>query len=712
MKKYTILFIILLICLMNNSRAQNGINFQGVARDNKNLLIASQIISVKLSVLQGNTESFIEYSETRKVMTNPQGLFTVVIGDNDALSTFGNFNTINWKLVPKSLKIEIDPAGGDNFITMGTTQFQYVPYAKYASSVDAENIIGTIPIVSGGTGVKNLLDFKKDLQIDKINNTADLTKPINNLTQDALDSKLNLSEIFNYTKKSYVDSASHTKLDIVDTFLMLSNRIGRDTVSLSNRIVNKLNISDTLGMLSNYNTRINNLTTNVSSNTASFTNTTSALLLKAPSSSPIFTGIPIAPTAPSGTNTNQIATTSFVANAVSSIGNVTGVTITDADVNTKGKIQLAGDLGGTASAPTVPALALKANANSLTDEIIRATNAENLLSSNINSNTASVTSEITRATNAENLLSTNINSNTASITSEITRATNAENLLSSNINSNTVSITSEITRATNAENLLSTNINSNTASITSEITRATNAENLLSTNINSNTASVTSEITRATNAENLLSTKINSNTASITAIINTPITYLSLTGTVPTWNQNTTGNAATATSAITAGTASASAKLITPRNINGVAFDGTADITVTADAGTLTGTTLKSTVTSSSLTSVGTLVSLDVNGRATNSSAFNATTSTTIDFTKSNLAYTSNSPGAFILSGIKDGGTFTLAVQGTTSGTSTFTSNGFTFLSVNNGVTSSGKHTLYTFIVMGTFVYFFMTAGF
>ncbi len=662
MKKYTILFIILLICLMNNSRAQNGINFQGVARDNKNLLIASQIISVKLSVLQGNTESFIEYSETRKVMTNPQGLFTVVIGDNDALSTFGNFNTINWKLVPKSLKIEIDPAGGDNFITMGTTQFQYVPYAKYASSVDAENIIGTIPIVSGGTGVKNLLDFKKDLQIDKINNTADLTKPINNLTQDALDSKLNLSEIFNYTKKSYVDSASHTKLDIVDTFLMLSNRIGRDTVSLSNRIVNKLNISDTLGMLSNYNTRINNLTTNVSSNTASFTNTTSALLLKAPSSSPIFTGIPIAPTAPSGTNTNQIATTSFVANAVSSIGNVTGVTITDADVNTKGKIQLAGDLGGTASAPTVPALALKANANSLTDEIIRATNAENLLSSNINSNTASVTSEITRATNAENLLSTNINSNTASITSEITRATNAENLLS--------------------------------------------------TNINSNTASVTSEITRATNAENLLSTKINSNTASITAIINTPITYLSLTGTVPTWNQNTTGNAATATSAITAGTASASAKLITPRNINGVAFDGTADITVTADAGTLTGTTLKSTVTSSSLTSVGTLVSLDVNGRATNSSAFNATTSTTIDFTKSNLAYTSNSPGAFILSGIKDGGTFTLAVQGTTSGTSTFTSNGFTFLSVNNGVTSSGKHTLYTFIVMGTFVYFFMTAGF
>lgn len=47
-------------------------------------------------------------------------------------------------------------------------------------------------------------------------------------------------------------------------------------------------------------------------------------------------------------------------------------------------------------------------------------------------------------------------------------------------------------------------------------------------------------------------------------------------------------------------------------NINGVAFDGSADITVTAAAGTLTGTTLKSTVVTSSLTSVGTLTGLSV----------------------------------------------------------------------------------------------------
>ena len=59
-----------------------------------------------------------------------------------------------------------------------------------------------------------------------------------------------------------------------------------------------------------------------------------------------------------------------------------------------------------------------------------------------------------------------------------------------------------------------------------------------------------------------------------------------------------TGNATTATT------------LQTARNINGVSFNGSADITVTAAAGTLTGTTLNSTVVTSSLTSVGTLTSL------------------------------------------------------------------------------------------------------
>ncbi len=62
------------------------------------------------------------------------------------------------------------------------------------------------------------------------------------------------------------------------------------------------------------------------------------------------------------------------------------------------------------------------------------------------------------------------------------------------------------------------------------------------------------------------------------------------------------------------GNSATTTKLATARAINGINFDGTAAITVTAAAGNLTGTVLNSTVVSSSLTSVGTLSSLSVSG--------------------------------------------------------------------------------------------------
>lgn len=99
-----------------------------------------------------------------------------------------------------------------------------------------------------------------------------------------------------------------------------------------------------------------NLSSNITTNTGSTTmypsvaSVETALALKAPLASPTFTGTPAAPTATAGTSTTQIATTAFVTTAVAA------ATIADADATTKGKIQLAGDLGGNASAPLVAKL--------------------------------------------------------------------------------------------------------------------------------------------------------------------------------------------------------------------------------------------------------------------------------------------------------------------------------------------------------------------
>jgi hypothetical protein len=106
----------------------------------------------------------------------------------------------------------MDPAGGNNFILMGTTQFQYVAYAQFAKSVDSDNILGIVPVSSGGTGVNSLTSLKAALDLDKINNTTDESKPISILTQSALNLKFNASDTNKYTKQSYTDSALLTKV--------------------------------------------------------------------------------------------------------------------------------------------------------------------------------------------------------------------------------------------------------------------------------------------------------------------------------------------------------------------------------------------------------------------------------------------------------------------------------------------------------------------
>jgi hypothetical protein len=95
-----------------------------------------------------------------------------------------------------------------------------------------------------------------------------------------------------------------------------------------------------------------------------------------------------------------------------------------------------------------------------------------------------------------------------------------------------------------------------------------------------------------------------------------------------------------------------------------------------------------------------------VNGAATNTLAFNAGTSTNIDFSQSNLAYSSAVSTSYTLSNIKNGGAYSLILTGTTnSGTAVFTSSGFTFKYMGTSSMTTGKSHIYSFIVAGTVVY-------
>ena len=86
MKKYKalnqFLMILIFVSFLTNLNAQTGLNFQGVARTASNTVIASQDITLKLSILQGSATGLTEYVEVRKVTTNAgvKGTMTLNMG--------------------------------------------------------------------------------------------------------------------------------------------------------------------------------------------------------------------------------------------------------------------------------------------------------------------------------------------------------------------------------------------------------------------------------------------------------------------------------------------------------------------------------------------------------------------------------------------------------------------------------------------------------
>ena len=181
----------------------------------------------------------------------------------------------------------------------------------------------------------------------------------------------------------------------------------------------------------------------------------------------------------------------------------------------------------------------KVQADAISSEVSRATNAESGLSGSISTvkQTAdSVSLEVRNARAGEATLGARFAVVVNQIVSEVTDRTNADSALSSRITQTAESITSEVERATNAESGLSGSISTvkQTAdsvsaevrnargdsatlvarltvlnnAITSEVTDRTDADSALSSRITQTADAITSEVSRATNAESGLSGSI------------------------------------------------------------------------------------------------------------------------------------------------------------------------------------------------------------
>lgn len=131
--KKIILLSALLISALTFAQVPQGISYQAIALNGSGTPVVSSNVRVKLSVLDNSVTGTVLYSETQLKTTNAQGLFNLVIGQGTVVS--GVFSAISWGTNPKFLKVEMDAAGGNSFVVIGTTQLLSVPYAMHAASV-------------------------------------------------------------------------------------------------------------------------------------------------------------------------------------------------------------------------------------------------------------------------------------------------------------------------------------------------------------------------------------------------------------------------------------------------------------------------------------------------------------------------------------------------------------------------------------------------
>lgn len=340
MSKKLTTFLLLLVLSISTSQliaqTTNGIFFQAVARDNFSNPAKDRKIYVQSSIIQSTPTGTRVLTEEHQANTDATGVFSISLGNGVRVGgTASSLTTIDWSKGPfyLNLKVAITPIGGNSswdytkeWVDMGTTSFGAVPFALYSASSakvdDKLNITDTtkmLAVYAKAMSVKTLENAvaSKLTAADTITMLAPYAKAA--YTIDSSFFKTQLA-----TKLSLADSTKYVTPTQLASYNFSSGGTGVtvDTSSLSNRINLKANASD-----------ITTLNTNIASNTVSITSNATAITaeaIRATASELSLSNNILANTASITTNTSDIATLN-----TSITNNTASITANTAAINSK-----------------------------------------------------------------------------------------------------------------------------------------------------------------------------------------------------------------------------------------------------------------------------------------------------------------------------------------------------------------------------------------
>ena len=132
MKKFTLISGMIFIVVSLFAQPPQAFNYQAVVRNSSGEIVANQLVGVRINIRNITVAGTIIYQESHSQSTNAFGLLNIKVGSGTP--SIGTFSTIDWRTNAKFIEVLVDVTGGTNYVTMGTSELQSVPYALFSKN--------------------------------------------------------------------------------------------------------------------------------------------------------------------------------------------------------------------------------------------------------------------------------------------------------------------------------------------------------------------------------------------------------------------------------------------------------------------------------------------------------------------------------------------------------------------------------------------------